>query len=101
MKCSGRQASARANDPGSTSRASATMSPPRAAQSRNPPSNMKLVGSPPDVPARTQNTARTAAAAGPTQCRVRRARALGCPREATRKAKVAPAIRSNRRVSVP
>ena len=46
-----------------------------AAQRRNPPSNMKLVGSPPDVPAVTQNTARTTAAAGPTQCRVRRARA--------------------------
>ena len=38
---------------------------------------------------------------GPTQCRVRRACAPGWPREAARKARVAPAMRSNRRVSVP
>ena len=45
MKCSGRQASARANHPRSTSRASAMTRPASAAQRRKPPSNMKFVGS--------------------------------------------------------
>ncbi len=62
---------------------------------------MKLVGRPPGVPAFTQNTPRTTAAAGPTQWSVRRARSFGWWREAARNAMVAPAIRSKRRVSVP
>ena len=62
---------------------------------------MKLVGRPPDVPAVTQNTASTTAATGPMTCRVRRARTPGWGRDAATNARVAPAIRSKSRVSVP
>ena len=64
MKWSGCHASARENQPGSTRRASATTSAASPAQSRKPPSNMKLVGSPPGVPALTQNTPSARAATG-------------------------------------
>ena len=101
MKCSGPHASARAKGPGSVRRASAMTSAASAAQSRKPPSNMKFVGRPPAVPAVTQNTPSTTAAAGPTTWSVRRALWLGWRRDAARKASVAPAMRSKSRVSVP
>ena len=101
MKWSGCHASARENQPGSTRRASATTSAASPAQRRKPPSNMKLVGSPPGVPAVTQNTPRATAATGASTCRARQARAPGCGREAATKATVAPAIKSKSRVSVP
>ena len=47
---------------------------PARRRARKPPSNMKVFGSPPGVPALTQNTARAAAASGPITCRLRRAR---------------------------
>ena len=62
---------------------------------------MKFVGSPPGVPALTQNTASATAASGATTWSVRRAWSRGWGREAAVKAMVAPAMRSKRRVSVP
>ncbi len=87
--------------PGSVRRASATTSAASAAQSKKPPSNMKFVGSPPGVPALTQNTASARAASGATTWSVRRAWSRGWGREAAVKAMVAPAMRSKSRVSVP
>ena len=63
---------------------------------------MKFVGRPPRVPAVTQKTSeRHPRQPAPTTCSVRRARALGCGRAAATNAMVAPAMRSNSRVSVP
>ena len=76
--------------------------PASAAQSRNPPSNMKLVGRPPGVPAVHPEHAEDDRRRGahPVQGPARRARSAG-GRAAARNAMVAPAMRSNRRVSVP
>ena len=101
MKCSGRQARPRANRPGSTRRASATTSAASAAQSRNPPSNMKFgrqaAGRARAHPEHAEDDGRGGAdpMQGPTRLRA------GWRRAAARKARVAPAMRSNRRVSVP